>query len=330
MITAMRARLPFLALGLVAGLVFNAFVALAWTGPQNSPPSCVSGQPGCDPLINVGSALQVKNGDIGVNNFAGYGNALLSGLGFGVGRYLNFDYTTLGTSGTLASGYGIRDNLGTLEFKNLGGSWASLQSTISALVPAGQWTTSGSNIYNSNSGNVGVGTASPGYKLDVSGSANATQLCIAGDCRSAWPSGAGTVTGGPGSPNVTLDLGNARGKLMIFNSGIPIATPGPPVGDGRTYILEYSSNGGTNWSTLASVVDDANDANGDGCGTGFGYFVCPLSVSFPYAFIDSSGLLHANLSSVTYGVSGGTDQMFRLRTTSGTLGANSGIHIQPL
>jgi hypothetical protein len=32
-----------------------------------------------------------------------------------------------------------------------------------------QWTTSGNNIYNSNSGNVGVGTASPGQKLTVSG-----------------------------------------------------------------------------------------------------------------------------------------------------------------
>ncbi len=38
-----------------------------------------------------------------------------------------------------------------------------------AFSSGGQWTTSGTNIYNSNTGNVGVGTASPGQKLDVSG-----------------------------------------------------------------------------------------------------------------------------------------------------------------
>src|SRR5215471_3969924 len=32
-----------------------------------------------------------------------------------------------------------------------------------------QWTTSGSNIYNSNSGNVGIGTTTPIAKLDVNG-----------------------------------------------------------------------------------------------------------------------------------------------------------------
>jgi len=34
----------------------------------------------------------------------------------------------------------------------------------------GQWTTNGSNINNTNSGNVGVGTSSPAAKLDVAGS----------------------------------------------------------------------------------------------------------------------------------------------------------------
>ena len=40
--------------------------------------------------------------------------------------------------------------------------------------PANGWTTSSTNIYNSNAGNVGVGTTTPAYKLDVTGDTNAT------------------------------------------------------------------------------------------------------------------------------------------------------------
>lgn len=38
-------------------------------------------------------------------------------------------------------------------------------------------------------GNTGLGTANPNYKLDVVGNVNATQLCIAGDCKPSWPNG---------------------------------------------------------------------------------------------------------------------------------------------
>jgi len=42
------------------------------------------------------------------------------------------------------------------------------------------WTESGGNVYRE-TGNVGIGTDSPGYKLDVNGSVNAQQLYIAGE-----------------------------------------------------------------------------------------------------------------------------------------------------
>jgi len=128
--TNLRKRFPDIALGLIVGLTFNALTAIAWSGPPASAPGSNTVAP-----ISVSTISQIKNGDLGVNNFSAFGNELLSCLGVGIGRYLNFDYTTNGTSGAGANGYGIRDNAGTLEFKNLGGSWASLQTIVTGYIP---------------------------------------------------------------------------------------------------------------------------------------------------------------------------------------------------
>src|SRR3989344_3091563 len=54
-------------IGLFVGVVF---VYADWSAPISSPPTCVSGDPGCDAPINIGSVDQTKNAGLGlVGNF---------------------------------------------------------------------------------------------------------------------------------------------------------------------------------------------------------------------------------------------------------------------
>lgn len=101
-------------IGGIVGTVFTSMIVLAWTGPTAAPPNGNVAAP-----INVGSTDQVKNAGLALNSLAVFGNAILSGTS----RYLNFGSAAGG------SGYGIRDNAGTMEFKNSSGGWGSFVAT---------------------------------------------------------------------------------------------------------------------------------------------------------------------------------------------------------
>ena len=108
---------------LVFGLALPS-LALAWTAPTSTPPNGDTNAP-----VNVGGVMQLKNGTLGVNGLGVFGNTILAGTNGdgtnnGVNSYLNFG----ATAGQ--SGYGIRDNNGTLEFRNSSGSWGSLNRQI--------------------------------------------------------------------------------------------------------------------------------------------------------------------------------------------------------
>ena len=98
---------------ILIGAVFSSVVAFAWTGPTQTAPNGNVSAP-----INVGTTDQTKNAGLGVNSLAVFGNAIIST----VGGYLNFG-TTAGSGE-----YGIRDNNGTMEYKNNAGSWTGLGS----------------------------------------------------------------------------------------------------------------------------------------------------------------------------------------------------------
>lgn len=73
-----------LSAALGAALLF-VVVAQAWTGPLSSPPTCVSGNPGCDAPLNVSGTAQTKVGGLQLNtNLNTNGLIVYGNVGVGV------------------------------------------------------------------------------------------------------------------------------------------------------------------------------------------------------------------------------------------------------
>ena len=97
-------------------------------------------------------------------------------------------------------------------------------------------------------GNVGIGTATPTQKLDVAGSVNASGLCLAGDCKTAWSQvGGGTTSqwanGTSSSINYTagnVGIGTATPDKLFTVQG-SIASPGATMAVFRTTGANHGS-----------------------------------------------------------------------------------------
>jgi hypothetical protein len=64
-------------------------------------------------------------------------------------------------------------------------------------------------------GNVGVGTATPGYRLDVAGSVNASGLCLGGTCKNSWSEIAGSGGSGWTVAGTTVGLSNSSANVGV-------------------------------------------------------------------------------------------------------------------
>ncbi|MCK6594518.1 MAG: hypothetical protein L6Q33_04900, partial [Bacteriovoracaceae bacterium] len=98
-----------------------------------------------------------------------------------------------GSGGDLVNLYTPTSSSALIEFQNTSGSYrAGVNGSVFQIT--NQWPLTPDFVVAN--GNVGIGTSTPTQKLDVVGNLNATQVCIAGDCKSAWPTGvsAGSIT----------------------------------------------------------------------------------------------------------------------------------------
>ena len=212
-------------------------IASAWSGPQlgTVPPNNNASAP-----LNLGTVGQIKDGDIGANSIMAFGNMLLNDENNDTAlkstiTYLNFSDLTVPVKGV--NGYGIRDNAGSLEFKNSGGSWATLQSSFAT------WITNSSPTFNT---------------------VTATQYCItAGSCISSWPSAGFT---GSGSTNyVPLFTGaTSLGNSIISQSAGQIAV----AGTNASASLYVTSTNASGWAIEG--VGNSNGVYGDAPGAGIG------------------------------------------------------------
>jgi hypothetical protein len=80
------------------------------------------------------------------------------------------------------------------------------------------WAVSGANIYNTNTGNVGIGTNSPGFLLDVRGDRNARLVTIINSNTGSSADGVWVQTGGSSSWGVYANLTATSGRAVYGNA----------------------------------------------------------------------------------------------------------------
>ena len=174
-----KSLLFIIAIILVLGLSisFQSLLA-AWTAPAANPPTCATGNAGCDAPLNAGPLIQLKSGALwlNTNGLSPYGLIVENGK-VGIGTVAPQDKLDVegGSivvnrySGYSASGLYLSSTIGPTHY-----NWRiTAQDQVGAALEFGPSTAPGSLTWDTpkmvimQSGNVGIGTTNPNAKLST-------------------------------------------------------------------------------------------------------------------------------------------------------------------
>ncbi len=156
---------------LTLGLSISLQSILAWTAPSASPPTCATGNPGCDEPLNISNATQQKIGGLVLNTGGIATNGLIVDQG-------NVGIGTVGPDRKLDILDGSSPQMRLTQADN--SVYADFQMTSGGDLVMnidGQ----SNQLVLDNNGNVGIGIVDPGYELEVNGDVAALAFIYASD-----------------------------------------------------------------------------------------------------------------------------------------------------